>query len=45
MRFQFEEDACALALGFGTWVEVVEPERLREKVLKMAEEVVAFYRT
>jgi predicted DNA-binding transcriptional regulator YafY len=43
MRFQFEEDACGLALGFGTKVEVVEPAGLREKILKMAEEVVAFY--
>ena len=43
MRFQFEEDACGLALGFGTRVEVVEPARLREKIRKMAEEVVAFY--
>jgi predicted DNA-binding transcriptional regulator YafY len=43
MRFQFEEDAAALALGFGTKVEVLEPEGLREKILKTAEEVVAFY--
>jgi predicted DNA-binding transcriptional regulator YafY len=45
MRFQFEEDACGLALSFGTRIEVVEPARLREKILKMAEEVVAFYRS
>jgi predicted DNA-binding transcriptional regulator YafY len=44
MRFQFEEDAAGLALGFGTKVEVIEPEGLREKILKMAEEVVAFYK-
>jgi predicted DNA-binding transcriptional regulator YafY len=44
MRFQFEEDAAGLALGFGTKVEVLEPEGLREKVLRMAEEVVRFYR-
>jgi predicted DNA-binding transcriptional regulator YafY len=43
MRFQFEEDACGLALGFGTRVEVVEPVALREKILQMAEEVVTFY--
>jgi predicted DNA-binding transcriptional regulator YafY len=43
MRFQFEEDAAGLALGFGTRVEVVEPAALRDKVSKMAEEVVAFY--
>lgn len=44
MRFQFEEDACGLALGFGTKIEVVEPAGLRDKMLKMAEEVVAFYK-
>lgn len=44
MRFQFEEDAAGLALGFGTRVEVVEPEGLREKLLRMAEEVVRFYK-
>lgn len=44
MRFQFEEDAAGLALGFGTKVEVLEPEDLREKIVRMAEEVVAFYR-
>jgi predicted DNA-binding transcriptional regulator YafY len=43
MRFQFEEDACAVALGFGTKVVVVEPSALREKVLKAARDVVAFY--
>ncbi|MET0623173.1 MAG: YafY family protein [Pyrinomonadaceae bacterium] len=43
MRFQFEEDACGLALSFGTKVEVVEPVNLREKILKMAGEVVRFY--
>ncbi len=44
MRFQFEEDAVGLALGFGTKVEVVEPDDLREKILRMAEEVVRFYK-
>jgi predicted DNA-binding transcriptional regulator YafY len=44
MRFQFEEDAAGLALSFGTKVEVLEPEDLREKILRMAEEVVAFYK-
>jgi predicted DNA-binding transcriptional regulator YafY len=44
MRFQFEEDAAGLALGFGTKVEVIEPDGLRDKILRMAEEVVAFYR-
>lgn len=44
MRFQFEEDAVGLALGFGTQVEVVEPEGLRERMVEMAEEVVRFYK-
>jgi predicted DNA-binding transcriptional regulator YafY len=44
MRFQFEEDAAGLALGFGTKVEVIEPNGLREKIVRMAEEVVAFYK-
>ena len=43
MRFQFEEDAAGLALGFGTRVEVVEPVGLREKIVETAERVVAFY--
>jgi predicted DNA-binding transcriptional regulator YafY len=44
MRFQFEEDAAGLALGFGTKVEVVEPAGLQEKILRAAEEVVRFYK-
>ena len=43
MRFQFEEEACEYALGFGTQVEVVEPPALRERVTRAAQEVVAFY--
>ena len=31
------------ALGFGTRVEVVEPPSLRERVVRAAREVVAFY--
>lgn len=43
MRFQFEEDACGLALGFGTKVEVLEPVSLRAKVLETAKRVAEFY--
>lgn len=43
MRFQFEEDACGLALGFGTKVELLEPAELRAKVSEMAAGVVEFY--
>ncbi|HEX8116276.1 MAG TPA: YafY family protein [Pyrinomonadaceae bacterium] len=44
MRFQFEEDAVGLALGFGTKVEVVEPAELKVKIVRVAEEVLAFYK-
>ena len=44
MRFQFEEDACGLALGFGTKVELLEPESLRAKVSETAERVAEFYK-
>lgn len=43
MRFQFEEDAWGLALGFGTKVEVLEPVELRAKAAEMAERVAEFY--
>jgi predicted DNA-binding transcriptional regulator YafY len=43
MRFQFEEDACGLALGFGTKVELLEPESLRAKVSETARRVAEFY--
>lgn len=44
MRFQFAEEVCEFALGFGARVEIVEPPDLRERVLEMAEGVVAFYK-
>lgn len=43
MRFQLESEAAECALGFGPRVEVLEPEALRDQVVRMAEEVVAFY--
>src|SRR4051812_24134322 len=43
MRFQFEEDACGLALGFGTKAELLEPVELRAKVAEMAAGVAEFY--
>jgi predicted DNA-binding transcriptional regulator YafY len=43
LRFDVEEMACQYALGFGTQLEVLEPARLRRKVLAAAREVVAFY--
>lgn len=44
MRFQFAEEACEFALGFGARVEIVEPAELRDRVLEMAEGVVEFYK-
>jgi predicted DNA-binding transcriptional regulator YafY len=44
MRFQFAEEACEFALGFGARVEIVEPAELRDRVVEMAEGVVAFYK-
>jgi len=43
MRFQFEEDAAEYILSYGTQVEVVEPLPLRDKVIQLAERVIAFY--
>lgn len=43
MRFQFEGDACEYALSFGTQVELIEPASLREKVVEIAKQVIAFY--
>jgi predicted DNA-binding transcriptional regulator YafY len=43
MRFQFEEEACEYALGFGARAEVVDPPSLREKVRAAAQEVIEFY--
>lgn len=43
MRFQFAEEACEFALGFGARVEILEPAELRERVVGMAEGLIAFY--
>lgn len=43
MRFQLEDEAAEFALSFGPQIEVVEPASLREKVIQLAESVVAFY--
>ncbi len=43
IRFQLEEEAAEYALGLGAQVEVLEPQSLRERVIRMAREVVAFY--
>lgn len=43
MRFQFEEDACEFALGFGPQVELIAPVELRAKIIEMARNVMEFY--
>ena len=43
MRFQFEHEACEYALGFGSRVEVLEPDGLRAKVVEAARDVIEFY--
>lgn len=43
IRFQFEDEACEFALGFGAQVEVIEPVELRARVVEMARRVVEFY--
>ncbi|HEY7350537.1 MAG TPA: transcriptional regulator [Ktedonobacterales bacterium] len=41
--FETIEEACSMALGLGDWVEVLEPAELRERVIRQAASVVAFY--
>ncbi len=41
--FETEIAACSYVLAFGAQVEVVEPQALRERVMQIAESVVAFY--
>lgn len=43
LRFDVEEMACEYALSFGTKLEVLEPEALREKVVDAAKSIVDFY--
>lgn len=43
VRFETEEEACEYVLGFGPQIEVLEPPELREKVICLAESVVASY--
>jgi len=45
LLFQMEQAACGYLLSFGTQVEIVEPQELREKVIQLAESVVAFYQS
>ena len=40
MRFDVAEEARQFALSFGTAIEVVDPEELREAVIEAAREIV-----
>jgi predicted DNA-binding transcriptional regulator YafY len=43
MRFDEEHIACEYIVSFGAQIEVVEPQALREQVIRAAEDVIAFY--
>ncbi len=43
VQFEVEEEACQYVLSFGPQIEVLEPQGLREKVIHLAQSVVAFY--
>lgn len=43
LRFDAEEMACEYVLSFGAQMEVLEPPALRDKVISLAESVIAFY--
>ena len=44
LLFENEDAACGYILSFGTQVEILEPQSLRENVIRLAESVAAFYR-
>src|SRR5258706_5557513 len=44
MLFEGEHNACEYVLSFGSQMEVVEPQVLREKVIEAAESIVALYK-
>ncbi|MBE3560444.1 MAG: YafY family transcriptional regulator [Ktedonobacteraceae bacterium] len=43
LQFQTEAEASGYLLSFGTQVEILEPQELREQVRRIAHEVAAFY--
>jgi predicted DNA-binding transcriptional regulator YafY len=43
MRFEEQHSACEYVLSFGPQLEVVEPQALREQVIRAAEATVALY--
>jgi predicted DNA-binding transcriptional regulator YafY len=45
MLFEGEHNACEYVLSFGSQMEVVEPQALREKVIEAAESIIALYQS
>lgn len=43
MNLEVEENACEYVLSFGSQVEVLEPQSLREKILRLADSILALY--
>jgi predicted DNA-binding transcriptional regulator YafY len=43
LLFDVGEEACGYLLSFGTDLEILEPQELREQVIRLAEGIVAFY--
>jgi predicted DNA-binding transcriptional regulator YafY len=43
VQFETEDDACEYILRFGPQIEVLEPQALRERVIRHAESIVSFY--
>lgn len=44
LQFETEDAACGYLLSYGTSVEILDPPELREKVIRLAESVAAFYK-
>lgn len=43
LHFDIEEEAREFVLGFGTFIEIIDPPELRQKVIDMAKAVITFY--
>lgn len=43
IQFDVEEAACEYVLSFGSQIEVLQPQELREKIVQLAKSVVEFY--
>ena len=43
LHFQVKDEACGYLLSFGPDVEVLEPQEMREQIIRLAESVLSFY--